>query len=201
MSLPPFSVTFDYRCPFARNAHEYLGAGLADGAAWDITFVPFSLSQAHVPEGGTPVWEDPAKAPELTALAAGVVVRDRYPDRFLAVHQALFSARHDEGRDLRDPEVVRAVLAASGVAAEEVFEEIDGGAPVAELRRAHEEAVGEHEVFGVPTFIMGDRAAFVRLTTRPGHDRAQARATVERLLGLMVEEPGLNEFKFTTIGN
>ena len=56
--MTPFSVTWDYRCPFARNAHEHLVAGLAGGADWDVTFVPFSLSQVHVPEGGTPVWDD-----------------------------------------------------------------------------------------------------------------------------------------------
>jgi hypothetical protein len=36
-----FAVTWDYRCPFARNAHEHVLAGLADGADWDVTFVPF----------------------------------------------------------------------------------------------------------------------------------------------------------------
>ena len=72
--------------------------------------MPFSLSQGHVPEGGTPVWDDPEQAPDLLALAAGVVVRDQYPDRFLAAHVALFAARHDEGLDLRHPEVVASVL-------------------------------------------------------------------------------------------
>ena len=99
-------MTWDYRCPFARNAHEHLVVALADGADWDVTFLPFSLNQVHVPEGGTPVWDDPAKAPDLLALAAGVVVRDQYPDRFLDAHLALFTARHEEGLDLRVPEVV-----------------------------------------------------------------------------------------------
>ncbi len=106
--MKPFAVTWDYRCPFARNAHEHLAAALAGGADWDVTFLPFSLSQVHVPEGGTPVWDDPEKAQDLLALGAGVVVRDQYPDRFLDAHIALFAARHDEGLDLRQPEVVAA---------------------------------------------------------------------------------------------
>ena len=93
--MKPFAVTWDYRCPFARNAHEHLVTGLADGADWDVTFLPFSLSQVHAPEGGTPVWDDPGKFKDLIALAAGVVVRDQYPGQFGAVHNALFSARHD----------------------------------------------------------------------------------------------------------
>ena len=52
-SLPPFAVTYDYRCPWARNMHEQLIAGLRGGADWDVTFQPFSLNQAHVEEGGT----------------------------------------------------------------------------------------------------------------------------------------------------
>jgi len=54
-----FSVNWDYRCPFARNAHEHLLAGLEAGADWDVQFLVFSLEQSHVVEGGTPVWEEP----------------------------------------------------------------------------------------------------------------------------------------------
>ena len=57
--------------------------GLEAGAPWDVTFVPFFLNQAHVPEGGPPAWDDPAQQADLLALAAGVVVRDRYQDQFL----------------------------------------------------------------------------------------------------------------------
>ncbi len=52
--------------------------------------------------GRDPVWDDPSKAKDLMALAAGVVVRDDYPEQFGAVHHALFVARHDRGLDLRD---------------------------------------------------------------------------------------------------
>ena len=133
----PFSVTWDYRCPFARNAHEHLVAALKDGADWDVTFLPFSLSQAHVPEGGAPVWDDPAKAKDLLALAAGVVVRDQYPEHFLDAHVALFTARHDEGLDLRLPNVVSVVLDQVGVPGDKVLAEVESGAPVQEIRRAH----------------------------------------------------------------
>ncbi|MGD0381819.1 MAG: hypothetical protein ABSC30_17760 [Acidimicrobiales bacterium] len=102
MSKPVFGVTYDYRCPFARNAHEHLVVALRGGADWDVEFTPFSLSQAHVEEGGLPVWDDPAKAPDLLAIEAGLVVRDEFPDKFYDVHLGLFTARHDRGLDLRD---------------------------------------------------------------------------------------------------
>src|ERR1700678_362402 len=62
-----FAVTYDYRCPFARNAHEHLVTALRSGADWDVDFVPFSLSQIHDEEGDVPVWEDPDRASDLLA--------------------------------------------------------------------------------------------------------------------------------------
>jgi hypothetical protein len=197
--MSAFAVTWDYRCPFARNAHEHLAVALADGADWEVAFLPFSLSQAHVSEGGTPVWEDPDKAGDLLALAAGVVVRDQYPGRFLDAHIALFSARHDEGLDIRVPEVVASVLERVGVPGDKVLAEVASGAPVQEIRRAHEHAFDELDVFGVPTFIVDDRAVFVRLMSRPAGDAALARRTTQGVLDLFDTMPDLNEFKYTKL--
>ncbi len=200
MALPAFSVTYDYRCPFARNAHEHIVAALEAGAGWDVTFLPFSLSQAHVEEGGTSVWDNPDKAPDLLALEASVVVRDQFPDRFLAAHRALFSARHDQAGDLRDEGVVRAALEAAGVDATVVFAALQDGSVAKEVRHLHEAAAGDLHVFGVPTFIVGDRAVFVRLMTRPEGDSKLATDTVAHVVSLIDDHPELNEFKFTTIG-
>ena len=197
--MKPFAVTWDYRCPFARNAHEHILAGLADGAEWDVSFLPFSLTQAHVPEGGIPAWDDPAKAPDLMALAAGVVVRDEYPEQFAGVHHALFAVRHDDGLDLRDRDVVSGVLDAAGVPGDKVLAQVDSGEPIDEIERAPLQAVGEWSVFGVPTFVVDGRAVFVRLMSRPGGDAAFARRTIEGIVRLMDEQPDLNEFKYTTL--
>jgi protein-disulfide isomerase-like protein with CxxC motif len=196
--MSSFSVTWDYLCPFARNAHEHLVVALEAGAPWETTFSPFSLMQAHVPEDGPPVWEQP-EAKGVLALQAGIVVRDRFPDRFLATHQALFAARHDEGRDLGETDVVRGVLDGAGVPADEVFAQIAEGWPLKELRTSHEALVTDHQVFGVPTFVIEDRAVFVRLMTRPEGDGALARSTIESVLELIVGRPEINEFKYTSI--
>jgi predicted DsbA family dithiol-disulfide isomerase len=199
MTVPTISVTWDYRCPFARNATEHLLTALEAGAAWDVTWVPFSLNQAHVEEGQPDVWDDSSKADGLLAMQAGIVVRDRWPESFPAVHRALFAARHDEGRDIREEDVIRDVLQANGVDPDAVFEDIAGGAPLKTFRQAHEQAVGDHHVFGVPTFIADGRAVFVRVMDRPGDDAAQATRTIERTLDLLTGWPELNEFKHTSI--
>jgi hypothetical protein len=192
-------VTWDYRCPFARNAHEHLLVALEGGADWDVTFLAFSLDQAHVAEGSPPVWDEPDRYPGLLANQAGIVVRDREPDRFFEVHRALFSARHDRALDLRDRNTVRRVLDESGVDGTGVLSEMDDGWPLDVFRKEHEEAVNDLDVFGVPTFILDDRAVFVRLMNRPQGDVKVATSSIERVIDLMRDWPELNEFKYTRI--
>ncbi len=196
-----FAVTWDYRCPFARNAHDHLVAGLRGGADWDVRFVPFSLDQTHVAEGDGPVWDSPDRYPGLLANEVGLVVRDHFPERFLAVHDALFRARHDDARDTRDEAVLVDVLGSVDVDAAAVFAEIDDGWPLEAFRKEHESAVADLKVFGVPTFILADRAVFVRLMTRPAGDAGLAVATIDRVVHLMQAAPEINEFKHTSISN
>jgi hypothetical protein len=197
----PFTVTWDYRCPFARNAHEHVLTGLAAGADWQVRFVPFSLGQAHVEEGEVSVWDEPEKDTGILALQAGVVVRDEFADRFPAVHRGLFAARHDEGLHLEDRAVVEKVLTEHGVPAEVVFDRIDSGAALATVREEHEAFVASHTVWGVPTFVAGDEAVFVRLMDRSlaGSEPAPSIRAVERVVDLLTGWPELNEFKHTTV--
>ncbi|MDQ6837180.1 MAG: DsbA family protein [Actinomycetota bacterium] len=195
-----FAVTWDYRCPFARIAHDHVVTALSAGAEWDVTFRAFSLDQSHVEEGQPPVWDDPTRFPGLLANEAGIVVRDRDPEHFLAVHHALFSARHDRSLDTRKREVIAEVVAGAGVDAAQVMADIDDGWPLETFRKEHVTAVDELEVFGVPTFIAGGQAAFVRLLERPLGDPDVARSTIERILSLLQGWPELNEFKHTRVG-
>ncbi len=194
-----FSVSWDYRCPFARIGHEHILDGLAAGAPWEVRFVPFFLNQPHVAEGGVPAWDDPVQQDDLLALAAGVVVRDRFPEQFVDAHRALFTARHDDGRDLRTRSVVADALIGAGLDADQVLAEVDAGWPAGVIRDEHEDMVGRLAVFGVPTFMVDDRAVFVRLTRRPKGDGVLARETIDRVLGLINEHPDLNEFKHTRV--
>ena len=194
-----FSVNWDYRCPFARNAHEHLLAGLQAGADWDVRFLVFSLEQSHVEEGGTPVWEEPARHPGLIANLAGVVVRDRSPEAFPGVHAALFSARHDQALDLRDRALVAKVLDEAGVDSSAVLKEVDEGWPLEVLKAEHTDAVERLKAFGVPTFMSDDDAVFVRLMDRPAGNGKLAISTIERVLDLMNGWPELNEFKHTAV--
>ncbi len=197
--MPSFSVTWDYLCPFARNAHEHLATALRAGADWDVRFRFFSLAQAHVPQGGPAVWDDPyAKAGVLAGLA-GIVVHERDPEHFLDAHMALFAARHDQALDLREAEVVASTLTSAGLDGTAIVAEATTGWVLDQARAEHEKLVERWDVFGVPTFISGDNAVFVRLMNRPEGDAKLAETSIERVLDLLDNFPNLNEYKFTRI--
>jgi hypothetical protein len=196
-----FGITFDYLCPFARNANEHVTAGLRDGADWDVTFVPYSLAQGHVEEGEPDVWgrEDRDTVSGVLALQVGLTVRDEHPDVFLDVHDALFAARHDEGLDIKDPAVLHRVLTDAGLDADRVLEQAREGQTPKTLQAEHEAAVDDHTVWGVPTFLAGDRAVFVRVMDRPEGDGTRARQRIDHVLDLVEGVPELHEFKQTDL--
>ncbi len=187
-------VTFDYRCPFARNAHEAVVN--ADQRGGDIEWVyrAFSLDQSHVEEGGTPVWERPARerGTGVLALEYGIAVRDAFSDHFLEAHLALFAARHDKGRKLHDRDVLHDTLRTVGLDPDAVADEVASGRPLATLRAEHHDAVDTYDVFGVPTFIENGEATFVRFMERNRID------DLDRMLELL-SWSRLNEFKRTRL--
>jgi hypothetical protein len=194
-----FGLTWEYRCPFARIMADHVLTALEGGADWDVTWVPFSLTQAHIEEGEVDAWDDPDKADTLYAMEAGIVVRDRFPSQFAAVHRGLFDAKHRDHQDLRSQTVVHDVLRANGLDADAVAAEIGAGWPHAEFRKAHTDVVESRAVFGVPTFLVGDAAVFVRLMEGPNGDADLARRSVERIVDSITGWPNLNEFKHTTL--
>ena len=67
------------------------------------------------------------------------------------------------------------------------------------VRKEHESIVASHDVWGVPTFVVGSEATFVRLMRTPDGDGELARRSVERIIDLAQGWPDLNEFKHTSI--
>ncbi len=193
-----FALTWDYRCPFARNATEHVLAVLSAGAPWDVRFVPFSLDQPHIDDSEDAVWDDATQAPSRLAMEAALVLRERYPETaFLTAHAAFFRARHEEARDITDQAVVASILAGAGIDPEPVLAAVAAGWPRELFRREHTDAVDRLAVFGVPTFIMGSDAVFIRIMDPP-KDPEAALETLERALRVAFDHPELNEIKHTT---
>jgi 2-hydroxychromene-2-carboxylate isomerase len=169
-------------------------AAVRGGTELDLRYLAFSLDQVHVAEGEPPVWEREPNAwgTGVLALLYGIAVRDHFPEHFEDGHLALFAARHDHGHKLTEEIVLRDAVASTGLDADAVAAEVWSGRPLKTLAAEHAEAVDRWGVFGVPTFIEGDDAAFVRFMQR-GHV-----GDLERVLD-MLGWTDLNEFKRPTV--
>lgn len=190
-----FTITYDYLCPFARNANEILLDELDAGVEYDVTFAPFSLHQNSLPNGAPPLWEAGSAATAgsgVLAILWSLAVRDRFPDLFHAFHRSVFAARHDDGVDINDEAVLGRIASGVGLDADEIRMVVDSGEPMTSLETEHTALVRDHAVFGVPTFIAHGEAVFVRFMERKRPD------DLRRVLE-MLDWVTINEFKRTRI--
>ncbi len=193
-----FGLTYDYRCPFARLVHDHVVEGLRAGADWNVTFLPFCLGQAHVEEGQPDIWDTPEMDSGLQALQLSISIRDNQPDKFIDFHQAMFNHRHNGGGNLRDHNTLERMITEVGANAADAFADVASGRVLQVVKTEHEQYVRSHQVWGTPTFIVGDKSVFVRLLDHAHGDREVAVNTITRILD-NIDWPILNEFKHTSI--
>ncbi|MGC2484975.1 MAG: DsbA family protein [Acidimicrobiales bacterium] len=196
--MKPFLLSYDYRCPFAKNIHLHVIDALRAGADFDVTFVPWTMSQGYRNEGAPDVWDDPERDPELLSLAVSTSVHDLVPERFLDVHEALFRARHERAIRLVTESEVANALEGLDLDLTVIFEDVAS-------RRPHK-VIGEwfreferYDTFGVPTFVVDGDATFVRYMNPPTGDPRASIALIESLVTLMSDQSALNEFKHTQV--
>jgi hypothetical protein len=196
--VKPFLLSYDYRCPFAKIIHLHVIEALRAGANFDVTFVPWTMSQGYRDEGAPDVWDDPERDSQLLSLAVSTSVQALMPERFLDVHEALFRARHDRAiRLVSEPEIATA-LEGLDLDLSAIFDDVAS-------RRPHK-VIGEwfreferYEAFGVPTFVIDGDATFVRYMNPPTDDPQASIALIESLVTLMSDQSALNEFKHTKV--
>src|SRR5579863_2164117 len=196
--MQSFDLSFDYRCPFAKNIHLHVIEALRAGADFEVNFVPWSLSQGGRDDDALDVWNDPAYDADLLSLAAAVSVRDHQSEYFLDAHEALFRARHDRAIRLTTLDEISNVLAPLGVDMAIVAADVASRRPHDVIAASHKE-FDRFEAFGVPTFVVNDDATFVRYMSEPGDEPATSVELINALLTMMSERPDLNEFKHTQV--
>ena len=198
--MTSFGLSYDYRCPFARNIHLHVLSALAAGADFDVEFIPWTMSQGHRAPGAPNVWDDPDQDSALLALAVSVSVRDEQPAHFLSAHEAMFRARHERGIRLATMPEIDGVLAPLGVDMDKVIADVASRRPHRVLGENFH-AMQSYEAFGVPTFVVDSDATFVRYMTPPTGDAQASVKIIESLVALMASQPELNEFKHTRVSN
>lgn len=193
-----FAVTWDYRCPYGRIVHDHVVTGLLAGADWNVTFLPYCLGQSNRDPDLPPIWETPQHDSGLFALQVGVAARDTNPARFPAFHRSVFDYRHTAAGNLNDRAKLSSLLTRADIDPARIFDIVETGEPLQTIAREHMQYVNSHEVWGVPTFVVDDKAVFVRLLRTAEGDGALAIATIERILE-NIAWPILNEFKHTSV--
>jgi hypothetical protein len=193
-----FDLSFDYRCPFAKNIHLHVVTALRVGADFNVNFVPWSLSQGSRSVGAPDVWNDPAYDGDLLSLAAGISVRDQQSEYFLDAHEALFRARHDRAIRLVTLDEISNVLAPLGVDMAKVAADVASRRPHDVIAASHKE-FDRFEAFGVPTFVVNDDATFVRYMSEPSDSPEESVELITSLLTMMTSRADLNEFKHTQL--
>ena len=109
--------------------------------------------EAMVREEGLPWGERDFTTNSRRALLLAEAVREREPERFPALHQALFEAYFAQGRNLGDQQVLRDLAATLGVSASTVEAAWGDEAYAAQLRK-YLDLARLWQVSGVPTFII-----------------------------------------------
>jgi hypothetical protein len=192
-----FQLSYDYRCPFAKNIHLHVVTALRAGADFDVTFVPWTMSQGYRASGAPDVWDDPTRDAEHLALAVSTSVRDLQPEHFLDAHEALFRARHERAIRLVNEDEIKEALRGIGVDLDLVFDDVSSRRPHKVIGESFRE-FERYEAFGVPTFVVDGDATFVRYMNPPT-DTTASIALIESLVTLMTNESALNEFKHTKV--
>ena len=194
--MTAFELSYDYRCPFAKNIHLHMVSALKAGGKFDVTFVPWTMSQGYKSDGSPDVWDDENRNAELLALAVSTSIRDQQPEHFLDAHEAMFRARHEKGIRLVNIEEIEALLSPLGVDMDKVRNDVASRRPHQVIAQSFK-LFAKVEAFGVPTFVIGNDATFVRYMNGPSSDAQESIAVIDSLVSMMANQPELNEFKHT----
>ena len=175
-----FAVSFDYRCPFARNAQEAVVDRIARGRDWDVA-VPRRSRWTRCTSGGRAarLGTRPRRTGHRRArVGVGHRGARRVPRPLPRLARRRCSPpATTTARSSRKSDVLARDRTSVGLDPDAVAAEVASGRPLATLAAEHTEAVKNYAMFGVPTFVVGERAAFVRLMERDnaGRHRPPAR--------------------------
>ena len=140
-----------------------------------VDWRPFFLAQANNKEGPDwKAWEQTEDSPNLGLLAmrAAQAASRQGSQPFEAFLIGLLKARHEDRKDLTNPEVIMETAQVSGLDMAQFQEDLADKSILQQLGESHTQAVEEYGVFGMPTFIFPNGATVFLKVYQPLDEEA-----------------------------
>jgi predicted DsbA family dithiol-disulfide isomerase len=157
----------------------------------------FSLDQVNSREGpGWKLWSQPDDYPSrsLRAFKAAEAARRQGKEAFERYHFALLAARHDQGRNIASPEVLRDVAGTAGLDLGRFEHDLADPSILDALARDHTHAVEAHGVFGIPTLVFpGGYAVYLKISQPVPEEEEES--LFDEVLHIATGRPYLMEVK------
>ncbi len=162
-----------------------------------IEWKAFSLDQQNSEEGPDfMMWEHrdyPSRG--VAALVAAKAAKNQGETSFFRFHLAAFKARHDEGKDIADREVLIDIARSAGLDVARFEHDLDREETWQAMGEDHRESKERHHVFGVPTLVWGEgQAVFVKLESIP-ESREERISLFDLIFDMGAKRPYLFELK------
>ena len=131
----------------------------------------FSLEQVNSQQGSQwKIWDQPEDYPSrgLWAFRSAEAARRQGEVPFISFHIALLKAKHEQGRDIADINILAEVARRVGLEMSQFQKDLNDRILLAKLAQDHTFAVDTLGVFGTPTLVFPERKpVFLKLASPP----------------------------------
>ena len=162
-----------------------------------IQWKTFSLEQQNSKEGPDfMIWEDPDFPSQgFMALVAAKAAINQGESSFLRFHRATFKARHEEGKDIGDLEVLKEIAKHTDLDLVRFEQDVARDETWQAAGEDHTESKEKYNIFGVPTLVFEQGGpVFVKLQSIP-ESREERISLFELISNMGAERPYLLELK------
>lgn len=142
------------------------------------------------------LWEQPDDYTSrgLWALRAGEAAKLQGKEAFDRFHLALLRARHEQKREIADPQVLTEVARESGLDVVRFQRELSDRSLLVKIGEEYTRGAQDHGIWGTPTLVLENgQAAYLKL--RPAPRGEEAVKLFEELFDLIHSRPYVIELK------
>ena len=148
---------------------------------------------------GWKVWDQPDDYPSrgLPAFRAAEAARLQGEEAYERMRFALLEGRHENRKDFTEPADIEELARSAGLDMKRFNQDRADRALLKRVGEEHMEAVTQHGVFGVPTFVFENGESFF-MRIKAHEDAEEAARTFDGIYQIFVEQPAISEVKRPT---